>query len=133
MPLKNPEARRAYHREYMRKRYAEDPEFKAKHAERVRKNDAKRLQQISDLILEWKRRGCENPACAETDPCCLVAHHVDSDRKNFTIALGKKRKLSISAIKNELTLCICLCSNCHAKVHAGVLILDHGVVQQEER
>jgi hypothetical protein len=41
MPLKDPEARRAYHREYMRKRHAQDPEAREKQLVRVRRNDAR--------------------------------------------------------------------------------------------
>ena len=35
MALKDKEARRAYHRDYMRKRFQTDPSYREKHLERI--------------------------------------------------------------------------------------------------
>ncbi len=44
----------------------------------------------------------------------LEFHHLNDDEKDFDIS-GTHRKLD--SIKNELSKCIMLCSNCHSKTH----------------
>lgn len=118
MPRKDPEARKAYHREYMRKRLAEDPEFKARHHSRVRKNNEINLQRIKTLVAEFRSNGCAK--CGETTPVCLDAHHVDPAAKEFTISRSSWWRMA-KDIESELTKCVCLCKNCHAKLHAGLM------------
>jgi len=115
--LKDPEARRAYHRAYMQ-RYLQDPENKRAHIARVRRNDAKTRQRVDAVIAEWKSDGCS--LCDETEECCLIAHHLDPTTKSFEIGDGRTKKVGPKRIQEELDKCMCLCMNCHAKVHAGL-------------
>jgi hypothetical protein len=121
MPLSDPDARRAYHKAYM-KRYLAKPENKTKHIVRARKNDARYKQQVDQIIAAWKVDGCR--LCHEVAVCCLVAHHVDPTGKDFSIGDGRVKKIGPKRIAAELAKCVCLCSNCHAKVHAGLLSID---------
>jgi hypothetical protein len=56
------------------------------------------------------------------DKCvrALIFHHLDPSHKDFTI--GGKSK-SWNKIQSELDKCVFLCANCHAEVHAGLLML----------
>lgn len=114
---KDPEARRAYHKAYMKKRYHEDPEHRAKHIARVRKNTARRDAEFKALIEEFRSGGCS--LCPEVERCCLVAHHRDPSEKDFTVS--RHRRVRLEKVRQELEKCVCLCMNCHAKVHADLL------------
>lgn len=59
--------------------------------------------------------------CGEKDPVVLDFHHVNPQEKEFEISYGRKRKLS--AVLNEIEKCVVVCRNCHAKIHAGSIIL----------
>jgi hypothetical protein len=61
--------------------------------------------------------------CHETELCCLVAHHVNPRRKDFAISRAIVDRHTVGVIQRELKKCVCLCMNCHAKVHAQVLSL----------
>jgi hypothetical protein len=62
--------------------------------------------------------------CSERQPCCLVAHHLDPSKKDFNIGDARSNKLGFASVQEELEKCVCLCMNCHSKVHAGVLQLS---------
>ncbi len=91
-----------------------------------------------DLTREWfkalkSKLSCL--ACSENDPCCLEFHHIDPSSKRSTIARMVKDELPIKQIVHELKKCVCLCSNCHKKVHAGSLDLTpflRGVARARE-
>lgn len=126
MALKDREARRAYHRAYMARRYKSDGRFRKEHLERVAKCDKKRRDEVTELVLAFKASGCA--LCGEREPCCLSAHHLNPDAKDFSIGDARRRKLSVDVVTSELAKCVCLCENCHRKVHAGVADL-RGVEQ----
>lgn len=78
------------------------------------------------LTREWfkalkQRLSCL--VCSEDDPCCLEFHHVDPSSKRATIANLVRSEAPIKQIVHELKKCVCLCSNCHKKVHANSLDL----------
>jgi hypothetical protein len=56
----------------------------------------------------------------EFEPIVLDFHHKD-DNKEFTIA--SKTTCSWDRLLIEIKKCVVLCSNCHRKVHAGILKL----------
>lgn len=57
--------------------------------------------------------------CAENCSVALDFHHLDPREKEFE--LGKGEIKSVPRIEAELKKCVVLCSNCHRKVHAGLL------------
>jgi hypothetical protein len=70
-------------------------------------------------ISEWKAaRGCT--ICAEKDPCCLDMHHTDPTTKHKDPSrIGK-----FESFLKEAEKCIVVCRNCHAKIHAKVILLE---------
>lgn len=122
MPLKDPDARREYHREYMRRRL-EDPAYRQKHLARVSRNNARYKGESEELVLAFRAQGCA--LCPEVEPCCLTAHHLDPSTKKFSVGDANFLRISPKRLKEELAKCVCLCMNCHAKVHGGVVNLNH--------
>lgn len=57
--------------------------------------------------------------CSESTQVCIDWHHIDPSTKKFTI--GKQRVKKISTLVNEMKKCECICSNCHRKLHNGLL------------
>ena len=56
--------------------------------------------------------------CGEADDCCLEFHHVDKESKCFSI--GKiPHTATLEDVKKELAKTICVCANCHRKIHSG--------------
>ncbi len=121
MPLKDPEARKAYHREYMRRKYKEDAKFRAAHQERTKKNGAVAKKRLKAIVEKFRQGGCL--LCNEEEACCLSAHHTDSEGKDFNIGDAIGRRYGVKKLQKELRKCVCLCRNCHAKVHAGIVEL----------
>jgi len=60
-------------------------------------------------------------ACGEADPCCIDFHHVNGAEKRF--ALSAAIRSSIKRLIAELRKCVCVCANCHRKLHAKRLFL----------
>lgn len=59
--------------------------------------------------------------CGEDNSICLDFHHTDSTKKEYNvsdmIAAGKGWK----SIQQEIDKCICVCSNCHRKIHGNFI------------
>ena len=72
-----------------------------------------------DKISEIKCKcGCQM-GCGETTTCCLDFHHLrDKDRLISTMVA---RACCWKTIEKELKKCAVVCSNCHRKIHAGLL------------
>jgi hypothetical protein len=122
MPPRNTQARRDYQREYYRRRLATDPAFKARHYERTRATRQKHKAAVRTMVAEFKAEGCQ--LCGEKTLCCLAAHHRDETTKVFDIGNAARKTMPLVEVARELAKCICLCHNCHAKVHAGELALQ---------
>lgn len=71
-------------------------------------------------IREYK---LEHPCiiCSEDEPTVLEFHHIDPSEKDFQIAEGAHRNWE--KVVGEINKCVVLCSNCHKKVHAGLISL----------
>lgn len=118
MPRKDPAVQRAKHAAYMRHRYHSDPVYRQNQREAVRQNNARYRQLVQERILHAKSGGCV--LSGETEPCCLSFHHRDPASKEFDIGNAYSRCFSLSRLNRELAKCVCLCHNCHAKLHAGL-------------
>ena len=74
-----------------------------------------------DIYFEWKsKQKCL--LCSENVVECLDLHHLDPTTKETTIS-DVMRGWTWSRLQVELEKCVVLCSNCHAKVHAGILVV----------
>lgn len=72
----------------------------------------------NDKVVLWYKEIKSNLVCSncpENHPACLHFHHKDPKEKDFTI--GCNVKLGKKKIKEEMSKCIVLCANCHAKLH----------------
>jgi hypothetical protein len=121
MPLKDPQKRKEYHKEYLRRKYNEDPIYRAKHRARTVKNDKKYRLRAIEVVAEFRKNGCS--LCSEKEACCLSSHHLDPSTKEFMIGDMISRRMTPAKISKELEKCICVCENCHRKIHAGKIIL----------
>lgn len=65
-----------------------------------------------------KQYGCS--FCGEQEPCCLDFHHKNPKEKHDNVSLYVSRKNLIKII-SEINKCIVVCSNCHRKIHAGLI------------
>ena len=129
MPLKDRAARRAYHNAYIERRLQE-PEYKKKHLARAGHARKSNKARFAAVVAEFRRHGCR--LCPEAEHCCLVAHHLDPKTKDFDIGGSDRHRVSIDRLRRELAKCVCLCHNCHAKVHAGSVTLpDWALVDPE--
>jgi len=62
-------------------------------------------------------------ACGENSHHCVLEYHHMNDDKDMNI--GQQHSRSINVLFNEIKKCICLCANCHRKVHHNILNVDH--------
>lgn len=71
-------------------------------------------------VQEKSKLKCAN--CPETEAACLDFHHVKG--KDRAIGEGLHRGWNIERIKAEMRRCVVICSNCHRKLHAGLIKID---------
>ena len=89
----------------------------SKRREAVRRNASLHKIRNTEFLNEVKSQGCCK--CGEAELCVLDFHHLGRN-KDFDIS-KKRGSFSIEKLKNELEKCIVVCSNCHRKIHAGVI------------
>lgn len=95
-----------------------------KEKERLRKR--KRRAQVKAYRRIWWNhylKGLKCYFCGETETCCLDHHHIDPSEKEQNIPKLLGKWYSFEFIAREITKCVVLCSNCHRKLHAGVIEL----------
>jgi hypothetical protein len=79
------------------------------------KHRAKYTAQKNKYILSVKAGGCV--LCSEIHPSCLDFHHLDETNKSFNIGEHPNNGVGLKKLKEEVSKCILLCSNCHRKLH----------------
>lgn len=117
MPFKSNEAKLAYQRRYYRDKDADNAKNRVK----------KRKQVLRDEFKEWKS-SLSCVMCGEDDPHCLDFHHVDPATKDVNPSeMMRDKGWSLERIKDVLVkTCICVCSNCHRKIHRRIKQLNQG-------
>ena len=115
MPFANKEDLKRYQSSY-KKEYQKRPEVienrKLLREQRTERNKQFVLEHTTPCI-----------ACGESDPVLIDSHHLDHTEKEHGISKLVYNNSSLDKIKAEIDKCVCLCSNCHRKVHAGTLHL----------
>lgn len=61
--------------------------------------------------------------CNENCSCCLVFHHINPDEKIECLSKLANTK-NVQSVVLEINKCVVLCTNCHAKFHAGLISFD---------
>lgn len=61
--------------------------------------------------------------CGEATGCCLDFHHIEATTKELNLSKAK----SVTVVIEEAIKCCILCSNCHRKLHAG--LVDYSVLE----
>ena len=84
----------------------------------VRRNAKKTAAINKKYMNEAKAAGC--CICEEKELCTLDFHHLDPKTKEFNIGAGGQN-YSLNSLKEEIKKCIVVCSNCHRKLHAGLI------------
>lgn len=88
---------------------------------RAKVNNPKYKNRNKNFINKYKAKtGCQ--FCAEKTPVCLDFHHKDPEIKDWNISIMSRGANSIKTIQKEIAKCIVICSNCHRKLHAGIII-----------
>ena len=67
--------------------------------------------------------GC---VCCGYNRCisALEFHHLNPKNKSFGLDVTKIGQINYDSFKKEAEKCVILCSNCHRKVHAGIINLE---------
>ena len=122
MPYADPEKRRAYHNAWHKEQYAKDPAYKRAFKDRTRRRNKRRDKIVASMLIAFRATGCI--VCPEKEPCCLVAHHIDSAEKDFALGTARYGGHGRERVLRELAKCVCLCANCHTKLHAKVISIS---------
>lgn len=94
---------------------------KEKQKEASRLSAAKSRARRQEIVNAVKSAGCA--VCGESEFVCLDMHHLDPIAKEYAVSRLVNGKATIELILEELAKCVVLCSNCHRKLHAGLLTL----------
>lgn len=79
-----------------------------------------RQQQLLDQLRNYKSsHGC--CCCEECEAVCLELHHLDPSVKEIHPADMVTDGWAWSRMLEEIKKCVVVCSNCHKKIHAGLL------------
>lgn len=115
MPYKDPEKRK----EFWKRWYAKNKE---KHRKDAREYNKKTNKRNKNYVDEYKiKRGCL--ICGEFESVCLDCHHKFPKDKVMEISNLVRQGYSLKTIKKELDKCVIICSNCHRKLHKGIITI----------
>lgn len=103
---------------YRKQRRKEHPE--------IHNEQSKRRQKRIIQFLHSLKTPCI--ICGESEPCCIDFHHINPSDKNFTI--GKKIGSSKEKLLEEISKCVCVCSNCHRKIHFGLINVENYIINK---
>jgi hypothetical protein len=92
---------------------------KVSRAAQVKAQNAKRREILRPIAHEIRSSGCQ--LCGETASCCLDFHHLDQSTKKYQVKHLLHGLKAVQTALDEIAKCSVICSNCHRKIHAGVL------------
>lgn len=116
---KDPEAKRKHGREYNRRRYNEDADYRKAHLAVVAAGRDRSRARLRDALLEYLRtHPCVD--CGESDPVVLDFDHVRGV-KVFNISNAVRQCCSVETLLGEIAKCEVRCANCHRRRTAKVL------------
>jgi predicted HNH restriction endonuclease len=108
MPYKDPEVRKAKHKEYSKKHYEK----------KKIEGDTKLKKSNQDKKKAWKdfKASLSCSLCGFSHPAAMDFHHVDPKTKVKGVHEWA-RMGSYKKAHEEVTRCIVLCANCHRILH----------------
>lgn len=104
-------------------------EFYSKNKERHIKNVGIRnirVREESQLIINKMKEQYGCLFCSESTPICLDFHHINPEDKKYEVSTLVSAGNMIK-VYEEISKCILICSNCHRKLHAGLLMLPNNI------
>jgi len=102
--------------------YHNSEEHKRRKNEWYEKNKSltvQRSREARERRKEWYNSIMDSKSCVkcgESDNACLDWHHTDPTQKDGSVSRLLSRR-SKQTILEEIDKCICLCANCHRKLH----------------
>lgn len=128
----NRERWREYQREYNRehpwdpeKKKAADARYRERNREEINRRQREYRAHIKAVLGRYKTiKGC--CVCGYRKSSWALDFHHTGDDKEYTVA--RMKGLGIGKIKEELSKCVVVCSNCHRELHAG----DVELAQEKE-
>lgn len=102
---------------YHKKHYLDNKKY---YGNKRKLNNRKYRTMGKKFIDEYKSNSCCY-FCKENTPCCLDFHHLDPNAKDSNISQMKGHARNIETIMKEIDKCLVICSNCHRKLHAGLI------------
>ena len=102
-------------REFSRNHYNNNKQYYYERNKRVREERRKWFAEY----MQDKSCIC----CGEAETCCLDHHHLDPAAKEDHISNLISGGKSIEKVLAELSKCVVVCSNCHRKIHKGLIEL----------
>lgn len=92
----------------------------AKYKDSILKRNNSRAREMKQRLNEYKaEQKCT--ICNEEEVVCLDFHHIDPSTKE--LQLSRVTTESWETIMNEVSKCVVVCKNCHAKIHAGLITI----------
>jgi hypothetical protein len=116
MAYKDKEKQREYQRKWRKNKYWTDNEYRNRQRLLVTNKSKDYSIEAGKLVAEFRKNGCTR--CSEKNYDCLCAHHKIPSNKEFSISVVSRGRHAPATLIKELKKCVCLCFNCHAKLHA---------------
>lgn len=91
-----------------------------KRRSQIRENSNKLKTYNKKLLWRYKKL-CKCALCSESEPVSLDLHHKNPKEKDFDPS--SLVSYSTETLKAEIRKCVVVCSNCHRKIHAGLVQL----------
>lgn len=82
--------------------------------EKIRDRQKRIQEELKEYVTELKKKSC-CAICGENRWYVLDFHHLEN--KEYTIAALIKQGCSIETLKEEISKCQIVCSNCHREIH----------------
>ena len=93
---------------------------KEKHIKECDKNRKRYYADVRSKINNLKDNvGCQIEGCNEHTPCCIDFHHLI--KRDVLVSKLIGNGASLSRVLHELIKCSAVCSNCHRKIHSGII------------
>ena len=70
-----------------------------------------------DTFINRYKSYCGCKICGEKRYWVLDLHHIDEQKKDFSVGGYKQVCSSLNKVKNEIRKCIVVCANCHRDIH----------------